>query len=164
MRKPPMFGNMTNYFPVKFHNVQYFSAPQADWKQEDPTKPDFIKNKEEAEKVRPININGVEVLSDDRESGALNLVSGENITLSMNGNSIIISARNTGGGGGGSECDCPEYVEGEGIDIIDNEQGQKVIAIEPGSIDDEHIESVSADKITQDEGETLILNGGKANG
>ena len=69
-----------------------------------------------------------------------------------------------GGGGSGGDCDCPEYVEGEGIDIIENELGQRVVSIEDGSISDEKIESISMDKIVQKEGMTLILNGGSIDG
>lgn len=64
--------------------------------------------------------------------------------------------------GGGGDCDCPEYVEGDGIDIVENEFGQRVVSIEDGSISDDMIESVSVEKIVQKDGATLILNGGKA--
>lgn len=167
MRKPPRLGCGPNIFPVRFHNVQYISNPQPNWAQDDPSAPDYIKNKEIAEEVRPISVNGVEFLSEDRASGGVNFVAGENVTFQTDGNSIIISATAEGGGSGdepGGECSCPEYIEGEGIDIVSNEEGQKVISLEPNSIDDEHIESVSISKITQEEGDTLILNGGSIDG
>lgn len=52
------------------------------------------------------------------------------------------------------------YVEGEGIIITENENGQKVISIEQNSVSGEHIESIPASKITTEEGEVLVLNGG----
>lgn len=61
--------------------------------------------------------------------------------------------------GGGSE-----YTEGDGIDIVSGENGQKVIKVEENSINDSHIESISFSKITLKDGDTLILNGGNANG
>jgi wyosine [tRNA(Phe)-imidazoG37] synthetase (radical SAM superfamily) len=59
----------------------------------------------------------------------------------------------------GAEC-----VEGEGIDIVTNENGQRVISLEKQGVTDEYIHSVSAEKITQKEGNKLVLNGGNANG
>lgn len=55
-----------------------------------------------------------------------------------------------------------EYVEGEGIDITDTADGQRVISLGRGGVTNEHISSVSADKIYQEEGTVLVLNGGKA--
>ena len=52
------------------------------------------------------------------------------------------------------------YVEGEGIDIAFNQQGQRIISLEPGAIGDEHISSISISKVIADEGDILILNGG----
>lgn len=54
-------------FKVNFGNILYFSAPQADWKQENESAPDYIKNK-------PV------------------FVAGDNITLQEEDNKIIISA------------------------------------------------------------------------
>ena len=156
MSKPPYMKHPNNYFPVSFRNVQYIQSPQSDWSQTDPSKPDYIKNKEEAEKVRPIAVNGNEFLSDSRESGAVNFVEGRNISLETEGNSIKISAV--------VDAIESDYVEGKGIDIVQNDEGQRVISIEPGSIGSEMIESVSTKQITQEEGEILILNGGGANG
>lgn len=164
MRKPPCLGYGPNIFPVRFHNIQYISNPQPDWAQDDPSALDYIKNKELAEELRPISVNGLEILSKERDSGGINFVAGNNVTLTTQGNSIIISTKNSGSSGTGEGCDCPEYVEGEGIDIVSNAEGQQVISIEPGSIDDEQIESVSITKVTQNEGETLILNGGSIDG
>jgi antitoxin component of MazEF toxin-antitoxin module len=112
--------------------------------------------------VRPIQVEGEEVLNDSSTSGALNLVGGKNVTLSVSGNSVVISASGSGEGGGG-DCDCPEIIEGEGIDVIENLKGQKVISLEKGAITDDYIDSISFEKIKMSEKTTLILNGGKAN-
>jgi hypothetical protein len=88
-------------------------------------------------------------------------VAGKNVSLAAEGNNITISA--TGSGSGGGSCDCPELVEGEGIDIDDLSDGTRLISLEKGSITDEYIKSVSMSKLVQDD-EILILNGGKANG
>lgn len=68
--------------------------------------------------------------------------------------SLILS-----GGGSGTS-----VAEGEGIDIVTNENGQQVISLEKNSINDEYIESISISKVTVKDGDTLILNGGNANG
>ena len=147
----------------KMKSIYRMSDPQPNWEQTDPSQPDYIKNKEGAQEVRPIYVNGEEVLSADVTSGPLNLVAGRNIALAADGNNVIIAATSSGGGGG--SCDCPELIEGECIDIIDDEiRGQKTISLEKGSITDEYIESISMSKLVQDENEILILNGGKANG
>lgn len=148
----------------KMKSIYRMSDPQPDWSQTDPSQPDYIKNREEAQEVRPVYVDGEELLSADVESGPLNLVSGKNITLTTEGNSVVISAKSSGGGEGGGSCDCPEIVEGEGIDITDNAKGQRVVSLELGSIGDKHIEQVSVSKLVQSEDEILILNGGKANG
>lgn len=195
------------------YSIYRMSDAQPNWAQDDPSQPDYIKNKEQAEKFRPISVDGKEVLDNTYKSGSLNLVSGENVeistegnsvvisakggestpdtvrpiyvenqevlgdsassgelnlvggknvTLEVEGNTVVISARSSGGEGGG--CDCPEYIEGNGIDITENIKGQQVISIENNSISSDMIESVSIDKIVQKEGFTLILNGGNIDG
>lgn len=57
-----------------------------------------------------------------------------------------------------------EYTDGDGIDIITDENGQKVIKVENNSINDTHIESISFSKLVLKDGDTLILNGGNAHG
>ena len=148
----------------RMRSIYRMSDAQPNWAQDDPSQPDYIKNKEQAERFRPISVNGNEVLDDTYASGGVNLVSGNNITLKTDGNSIIISAKASGGGGSGGDCDCPEYVEGAGIDIVENAYGQQVISIEEGSISNDMIESISVDKITNADGIKIILNGGNANG
>ena len=140
-------GNVTDNGEISITDINIYSL-------------DYIKNKEGAQEVRPIYVNGEEVLSANVASGPLNLVAGRNIAMKAEGNNVIIAATSSGGGG---SCDCPELIEGEGIDIIDDEvRGQKIISLEPGSISDDYIESVSWSKLVQDESTTIILNGGKA--
>lgn len=206
------YYNSSTSSSSRMRSIYRMSDAQPDWAQTDPEQPDYIKNKEMAEKFRPISVNGQEVLDDsyasgnlnivsgdnveistegnsvkisaksstdsvrpvyvngqevldsNSDSGELNLVGGNNVTLKAEGNTITISAKSSGGGGSGGDCDCPEYVEGEGIDIIENEYGQRVVSIEDGSISDDKIESISMDKIVQKEGMTLILNGGSIDG
>ena len=157
-----------NYFTKNGNSVKSMSfyrmsdAPP-DWAQDDASQPDYIANKELAEKLRPISINGEEFLDGSHESGNLDLIAGKNITLTTQGNSVIISAK--GGSGGSGDCDCPEIIEGEGIDIISDEiRGQKIVSLEPGAITDKYIDSISISKLVQNEDEILILNGGKAHG
>ena len=145
------------------YSIYRMSDAQPNWAQDDPSQPDYIKNKEQAEKFRPISVEGEEILDSSYESGGLNLVGGKNVSLSVEGNTVTISAKSSGGEGGGS-CDCPEYIEGDGIDITENSKGQQVISIENNSISNEMIESISIDKIVQKEGITLILNGGSIDG
>lgn len=140
-------------------SIYRMSDAQPDWAETDPSQPDYIKNKELAEKLRPIFINGEPMLGETYSSGGVNIEAGKNITLTVDGNTIIVSARGSNGEGGGG-CDCPEYLEGDAIDIREAPNGNKVVSIEPNSISDKHIESISLDKITQSEFMTLILDGG----
>lgn len=79
---------------VNMSSIYRMSDAPPNWAQDDPTQPDYIKNKEKAEKLRPIYVNGQQILTDTRESGPLNLVEGENVHLTVadNGNSVVISA------------------------------------------------------------------------
>ena len=52
---------------------------QPDWTQDNEKAPDYIKNKEIAEQYRPVYIDGIEALSQERTSGPLNLASGDGI-------------------------------------------------------------------------------------
>lgn len=117
--------------------------------------------------VRPIYINGKKVLDESATSGALNLIGGKNIDLTFENGAIIISGTGSGGTdpGTGGGCDCPEIVEGEGIQITDYAAyGQKVISLEKDFITDEYVKSISTKKLIQEQGATLVLNGGNANG
>ena len=156
------YYNNSSTSSSRMRSIYRMSDAQPNWAQDDPSQPDYIKNKEQAEKFRPVSVNGEEVLDDSYSSGSLNLVGGKNVILDVEGNTITISAKSSGGTGG--NCDCPEYIEGDGIDITENKLGQQVISIEDGSISDDKIESISIDKIVQKEGMTLILNGGSIDG
>ena len=149
---------------VGMSSIYRMSDAPPNWQQNDPTQPDYIANKELAEKLRPIYVNGEQMLDDTHESGPLNLVGGRNVDLAVDGNNLIISAKSSGGEGPGGGCDCPEVVEGEGIDIVETPYGQKIVSLEKGAITDDYISSISVNKLVQDENEILILNGGKANG
>lgn len=127
-------------FSVDFDRVQYLQPPQPDWAQNDPTEPDYVKNKHIAEQYRPITINGKEFLNEDRNSGALDVVGEGGIVVTTQGNSLHLSVE--------------AYVEGDAIDIVNNEAGQKVISVDPAEIT---ITELSQDNI-------LILDGGGANG
>lgn len=89
-----LITNLTPTARVGMSSIYRMSDAPPNWAQDDPTQPDYIKNKEEAEKLRPIYVNGQQILDDTHESGPLNLVEGENVHLSIadNGNSVIISA------------------------------------------------------------------------
>jgi hypothetical protein len=113
-----------------------------------------------AQEVRPVYINGEPFLSSDPDSGPVNLVAGNNIILTTKDNNIIIQSI----GGGGESGPTATYLEGEGIDIVQNEFGQFVIALEENAIKDKHINSISMDKVVQNKENIFILNGGNANG
>lgn len=155
-------ADLTNGYG-KMKSIYRMSDPQPDWSQTDPSQPDYIKNKEGAQEVRPVYVNGEEVLGANVSSGPLNLVAGRNIAMKAEGNSVIIAS--TASGGGEGSCDCLELIEGECIDIVDDEfKGQKTISLEKGSITDEYIESISMSKLVQNETTKIVLNGGNADG
>lgn len=114
---------------ARMRSIYRMSDAQANWAQTDPSQPDYIKNKELAEQHRIILVDGQEFLDSSNDSGHLDFVSGKNISLKVEGNKLIISVEGSGGEGG--ECWCEEYVEGDGIDIIENAYGEKVVSIEP---------------------------------
>lgn len=70
-----------------------------DWAQDDASQPDYIANKDLAEKLRRVFVNGIEMLDDTHESGPINFVAGPNVGLIVDGNSIILSSLATGEGG-----------------------------------------------------------------
>lgn len=151
--------------PKKAISVYRLSDPQPDWEETDPSQPDYIKNKEEAEKYRSIQVNGVDFLDESYESGKVNFVSGNNISLKAEGNNIIISAKQTTSDGNGNIVyEGTEYIEGTGIDITDAEDGQKVISLEPGGIPEDYLPPIPLSKLVQDNEITIILSGGNANG
>lgn len=141
-------------------SIYRMSDVQPDLGQVDPSQPDYVKNRDILQEVRPIQINGEEVLDDKPDSGPLNLVAGRNVHIAAESGQVIISATGEGGEGGSGD----EVVEGEGIDIELNALGQKVISLEPNSVTDEYIKSVSISKLVSDDKTILILKGGTANG
>ena len=88
------FTTLDTAAKVGMSSIYRMSDAPPNWQQNDPTQPDYIANKDLAEKLRPIYVNGDQVLDDTHESGPLNLVEGENVHLSVadGGNSVIISA------------------------------------------------------------------------
>lgn len=80
---------------VGMSSIYRMSDAPPNWAQDDPTQPDYIANKDQAEKLRPIYVNGEEILNDTHKSGPLNLVAGDNVTLGVadDGNSVIINAK-----------------------------------------------------------------------
>ncbi len=212
------YYNNSSTSSARMRSIYRMSDAQPDWAQNDPSQPDYIKNKElverfrpvsvngesvlddsyqsgdlnlvggenvdisvksgsivisaktqdipeyEPDTVRPIYVNGEEILGNTAESGELNLVGGKNVSLAVEGNMVVISAKSGGGSSEGGDCDCPEYIEGEGIDITENIYGQREISIETGAVSNDMISSVSIDKLTNTDGIKLILNGGNANG
>ena len=140
--------------------IYRLSDPQPNWAQDDPSQPDYIKNKDQAQEVRPIQINGKEVLSEKPEGGPVNFQAGKNISITHQGNTIVFSANGTADG---DIVAGDEVIEGEGIDIQYNEQGQKIISLEPGAINDSYIETISISKIVSQQDTVIILNGGNIN-
>lgn len=153
-----MASNSYEQAKRKSMSIYRMSDPQPDWNQNDPSQPDYIKNRELAQEVRPIQVNGEDFLDSNPESGPINFEGGRNVVLTTEGNSIVINAAGGTSGGSGDE-----VVEGEGIDITLNALGQKIISLEPGAITDEYIGSISISKLVSDGSTTIILNGGKAN-
>ena len=141
----------------KSMSIYRISDVQPNLDQNDPSQPDYVKGKDSLQEVRAVQVNGEEFLDTNPESGPLNLKAGANVHLEAKGNTVTITA--IGGGGAGSGVD---VVEGEGIDITVNNLGQKVVSLEPGSITDEYVDSISISKIASD-GQTIILHGGNAN-
>lgn len=88
--------NQTGSGTIKNMSFYRVSDAPPDWAQQDASQPDYIANKDLAEKLRRILVNGVEVLDDSHESGPLNFVAGTNIVITAEGNTITFSS--TGGG------------------------------------------------------------------
>lgn len=116
----------------------------------------------EKDTVRPIMVEGQVILDDNASSGGLNLKGGNNVNLTVENNSVIISASDTGPNPGDEGV--YNYVEGDGIDIIEGStQGSKIVSLEKNFITSEYVKSISTTKLIQEQGITLILNGGNAN-
>ena len=102
-----------------------------DWAQEDASQPDYIANKDLAEKLRPILVNGKLVLDDTHESGPLELVNGRGVSLVVDGNRVIINTTNPGSEEPGESA---LYVAGDGILIQETSDATKAISIDEGYI------------------------------
>ena len=114
---------ITNLNPtarVGMSSIYRMSDAPPNWSQDDPTQPDYIKNKQEAEKLRPIYINGKQILDDTHESGPLNLVEGDNVELTTQGNNVIISAKSVTPTDPAPEEYRPIQVEGQEVLGLEN--------------------------------------------
>lgn len=109
---------------VGMSSIYRMSDAPPNWSQNDPTQPDYIANKDLAEKLRPIYVNGVQVLDDTHESGLLDLVGGSGISIVVEGNRVIFNS--TGSEGSGDF----NYLPGDGITISDVVAGYKTINID----------------------------------
>ena len=112
-------------------SIYRMSDPQPNWEQNDPSQPDYIKNRELAQEVRPILVNGEIFLDAKPESGPVNFVAGRNVYLATDGNAIVISAIDAASGG-----DAAAIVAGDGINITLNPYGEQVISVAPGVRED----------------------------
>lgn len=141
----------------KMKSIYRMSDPQPDWEQVDPSQPDYIKNKEGAQEVRAIYINGVEILSNSSINIPLNLIAGENIELITNENNVIINAKGSGG-----SCDCPTFEQGDGILVTEISIGKKEISLDKEFIEDEIVQKIAQEQISnwvlQDEQLAPIFN------
>lgn len=124
-------GDDANFFLTNMQSIQQVASIQPDWAQEDDKKPDYIKNKEIAEQVRPISIDGQEFLSEDRNSGVLNIIGTNGVLVSANNGSLCIS-----GPGPNPELEIccetikkvynQEYLTNEKGEYIVDENGQRI--------------------------------------
>jgi antitoxin component of MazEF toxin-antitoxin module len=115
-----LITNLTPVARVGMSSIYRMSDAPPNWSQDDPTQPDYIKNKEEAEKLRPIYINGEQILDDTHESGPLNLVEGDNVELVAEGNNVIISAKSVAPTDPTPEEYRPIQVEGQEVLGLEN--------------------------------------------
>lgn len=109
-------------YESKMHSIYRISDAQPDWAEQDPSQPDYIKNKQMAERFRPILVNGELFLGEDLDSGAVNFVAGVNVNIRTEKNNIVISA--TSGTGA-------EFEPGNGILFADTVEGKKIIYLDP---------------------------------
>jgi hypothetical protein len=109
---------------VGMSSIYRMSDAPPNWSQNDPTQPDYIANKDLAEKLRPIYVNGALVLDDTHESGLLNLVGGNGISIVVEGNDVIFETTE------GEDSEDFNYLPGNGITIFDAVNGYKTIAVD----------------------------------
>ena len=80
-----------NEVEVEMEGAMIVHNPQPDWAQDDPKKPDYIKNKEIAEQYRPIVVEGKGFLPEARESGEIEFRGDKGIVLQTEGNTLLIT-------------------------------------------------------------------------
>lgn len=150
-----------NYFTKNENSVKSMSfyrmsdAPP-NWAQEDPSQPDYIANRQLAEKLRPIYVNGALVLDDTHESGLLNLVGGSGVSIVVEGNNVIFETTE------GEDSEDFNYLPGNGITIFDAVDGYKTIAVDELYLLDEIIKPTLdplLDILESQEGQLAILIG-----
>lgn len=132
--KDTPFASPDGKFTSVFDEAEYIQPPQPDWAQDDPKQPDFIHNKQIAEQYRPITVDGEEFLGEERETGALDVIGKGGIIITTEGNQLQFSVE--------------DYVEGDAIDIKQNEDGKREVSVEPDSLGDKHISALSIGKLT----------------
>lgn len=119
--------SITNLNPaakVGMSSIYRMSDAPPNWSQDDPTQPDYIANKQEAEKLRPIYVNGIQILDDTHESGLLDLVGGSGVSIVVEGNRVIFNSTES------EDSEDFNYLPGDGITISDAVAGYKTINID----------------------------------
>lgn len=119
---------------VGMSSIYRMSDAPPNWSQTDPTQPDYIANKELAEKLRPIYVNGQLVLDDTHDSGLLNLIGGSGVSIVVEGNSIIFNSEKS------EDLEEFVYLPGKGISISDAVDGYKTITIDDLYLEQEIIQ------------------------
>ena len=112
------YYNSSTSSSSRMRSIYRMSDAQPNWAQTDPEQPDYIKNKELAEKFRPVSVNGQEILDDSYASGNLNIVSGDNVEISTEGNSVKISAKSS------TDSVRPVYVNGQEVLDSNSDSGE----------------------------------------
>ena len=111
---------------------------------------------ESTDTVREIKVNNVQAL-DTTPGTALNLVAGDNITITDNGGgSVTIAA-----------ADAPVYTGEDGVEVSGTvvslaDNGVTTAKINNGAVTNDKIAAVDVAKLYVAEGDTFILNGGNA--
>lgn len=151
---------ITNLNPtarVGMSSIYRMSDAPPNWAQDDPTQPDYIKNKQEAEKLRPIYVNGKLVLDDTHESGPVNLVEGENVAIIVDGNNVIFNVTNSGSEE--PEINIIDYISGEGIVISDVNNNVAIISIDKNYVNEQLILPVFSGlaEVIKDQGDILSI-------
>lgn len=112
---------------------------------------------ESVDTVREVKVNGVSALGTTPSTGAVDFVAGDNITITAGENGQITIAA----------ADAPVYTGSDGVQVADNvvslaDNGVTTAKIANAAVTDAKIQSLNVNKLTQTEGDTIILNGGNA--